>query len=32
MELPGVDNLCFAGDTGDLLDEIERFLTADGSS
>jgi pimeloyl-ACP methyl ester carboxylesterase len=31
MELPGVDNLCFGGDTGDLLDEIERFLTADGS-
>lgn len=29
VELTGVDNLCFAGDTGTLLDEIEGFLTAE---
>jgi len=31
VELPGVDNLCFAGETDTVLQEIETFLTGDGS-
>lgn len=30
VELPGVDNLCFAGPTDSLLEEIEIFLMEDG--
>jgi pimeloyl-ACP methyl ester carboxylesterase len=29
VELPGVDNLCFAGDTEQVLGEIEAFLTGE---
>ena len=29
VELPGADNLCFAGPTDSLLEEIETFLTED---